>query len=177
MSAKLPLLSAALLLAPALMAQKLELKLDSVIARAKEHNVVDLDRAQLGAFARLAAQKKPEKAEKAGQLLAGIEEVHVVNLEFDKDGQYSDADLEPVRKQLQAPGWSRIVSVKERHESTEVYLMTKDGKAAGLAVINAEARELNIVNIVGSISFDQARELVNSNIQYDLSQLRKPDAR
>jgi hypothetical protein len=164
------LLWACLAAAPA-GAQMLDFNLDHLAARAKEHNVVSMDAAQLKALSALAAQSKPDKAAKVQRSLEGIEGLKVYTLEFDKDGQYGDADLEPIRKQLQAPGWSRIVGVKEKGESTEVHLMTKDGKLAGLAVIAAEPRELTVVHIMGSVRLDQLGSLVQSHITYDLSKV------
>jgi hypothetical protein len=68
-------------------------------------------------------------------------------------------DLKPIREQLQAPGWSRIVNVVDRREGTEIYLKTEEGKTAGLAILAWEARELTIVQIIGPINLDQLSEL------------------
>lgn len=167
-NATLAVLAACLALAPAGSAQKVEFKLDHLTSRAREHTVVDMDAQQLRA---MAAQTKPGKERKLEGLLDGIESLRVNTFEFDKDGQYSEADLAPIRKQLQAPGWTRIASVKEKNDSTEVYLMMRDGKMAGLAVISAEPRELNVVNIVGTASLDRIGELVRSKVRYDLSKI------
>ena len=44
--------------------------------------------------------------------------------EFDKAGAWSDKDLEPLRKQVsEGSGWSRILNVKEKNESTEVFVL------------------------------------------------------
>lgn len=73
------------------------------------------------------------------------------------------ADVEVIRGQLQTPSWSRIVSAQSKHEgeTTEVYLMTASdgGTVLGMAIIDAQPRELTIVNIVGPIDIDKLSSL------------------
>jgi hypothetical protein len=73
----------------------------------------------------------------------------------------SQADIDGIRRQLSAPGWSRIVEARSRKEQTDVdvYLLIDGGKARGLAVIASEPREFAIVNIVGSIDLEQLHDL------------------
>ena len=75
--------------------------------------------------------------------------------------QYHKADIDGIRRQLSAPGWSRIVEARSRKEQTDVdvYLLIDEGKARGLAVIASEPREFAIVNIVGSIDLEQLHDL------------------
>jgi hypothetical protein len=89
-------------------------------------------------------------------LLQGIKAIYVKAFEFKTEGAkdvrpYSDADIEEIRKQLSAPGWSRVVSVREDDELTEVYFWKETGENGGLAVIAAEHDELVVVNIVGRV--------------------------
>jgi hypothetical protein len=160
-----------LLLPVAGRSQKLDLPVDHLMARAVNHTAVDLEAAQLRPLLQMALDKKPEKSEKLRKLLEGVESLHVRTFEFAKPGQFTAADLDPVRKQLQAPGWSRIVGVKETNQTVDLYLMMREGKTTGFAVLVAEPKQLVIVNIVGSLQLDQFKELVSSQVQYDLSKL------
>jgi hypothetical protein len=70
------------------------------------------------------------------------------------------ADIDSVRKQLKAPGWSALVQVHRRdNEDVDVYVCLEDDKVKGLAVIASEPREFTIVNIVGSIDLDKISQL------------------
>ncbi len=110
--------------------------------------------------------------EKVKGVAANVSRVFVRNYEFDKPGQYSDADLEKLRKQVSdGSGWSRILSTKEEHESNEIYMFSQDGKPGGFLLIAAEEKELSVVYVVGSIdlaSLASLKEVVKSTIQYDL---------
>lgn len=156
-----------LTLAPALSAQKLDLKLDHLIPLAKEHSVIDMDGEQIRAAMAIA----PDKAQKLKGQAEGIQLLQVRTFEFENEGAYKASDLEDIRRQLQKPGWSKIVSVRETKESVDVYLMTKEGQGAGIAVLAAEPKELTVVHILGNLSARDLQALVNSTIAYDLSGL------
>jgi hypothetical protein len=160
-------LAAALILAPALSAQKLDLKLDHLIPLAKEHAVIDMDGEQI----RAAMAMAPEKAKKLKGQAEGIQALQVRTFEFENEGAYKESDLEDIRRQLQAPGWSKIVSVRETKESVDVYLMAKEGQPGGIAVLAAEPKELTVVHILGALNVRDLQALVNSTIAYDLSDL------
>jgi len=128
--------------------------LEKLSSKATNVTDVSLDKSML----KLAAQSmnKEDKEEHAAKdLISGLDGVYVKVFEFDKDNQYSPQDIEAVRSQLQGPGWSRSVNIREEktHELTEIYLMKgKDGDGVvGLAILVAEPRELVVVNIVGPI--------------------------
>ncbi len=93
-------------------------------------------------------------------LLQDIKSVRVRNFTFDSDNAYSKADIDSVRQQLKAPGWSALVQVHRRNdEDVDVYVCLEDDKVKGLAVIASEPREFTIVNIVGSIDLDKISQL------------------
>ena len=104
-----------------------------------------------------ASQAAGEAHDEALALLQDIKSVRVRNFTFDSDNAYSKADIDSVRKQLQAPGWSALVQVhrRESNEDVDVYVCLEDDKVKGLAVIASEPREFTIVNIVGSIDLDK----------------------
>jgi hypothetical protein len=95
------------------------------------------------------------------QLLSDIKSVRVRDFQFDSDGVYSRADVDSVRRQLRAPGWSQLVSAHKRDsgEDVDVYVCAEDEKILGLAVIASDARSFTIVNIIGSIDIDKLAKL------------------
>ena len=164
---------AGMTLAPPASAQKLELKLDAVAARASEKAEVDLDGAILKlALPQLLSKKGKDAKSPVGDLLSGLQEIHVRSYEFEKAGAYSDTDLEPLRKQVgEGSGWSRIVNVKEKNESVEVFVQSQGGKVSSCLILAAEAKELAVVYIMGSLTLAQMKELVDSNVVYNLAAL------
>jgi hypothetical protein len=95
------------------------------------------------------------------QLLSDIKSLRVRNFTFDSDGAYSRSDVESVRRQLRAPGWSQIVSAHKRadEEDVDVYLCADGDKILGLAVVASEPRSFTVVNIIGSIDVDKLARL------------------
>jgi hypothetical protein len=164
---------AGMTLAPFASAQKLELKFDWLAAKASEKAEVDLD----GSILKLALPQLLSKKDKDGKspiadLLNGVQEIHVRAYEFEKAGSYSDKDLEPLRKQVsEASGWSRILNVKEKDQSAEVFVQSQGGKVTSCLVLAAEAKELAVVYLLGTMTLAQMKELVDSNVVYNLAGL------
>jgi Domain of unknown function (DUF4252) len=100
--------------------------------------------------------------------------IYVKTFTFENEGEYSDSDVAGIRKQLQSPGWSRIVEVRSKKDgdNAEVYLKT-GGPGGGLAIISANPKELTIVNIVGKIDLDELSEL-GGNLGVPRIDLEKP---
>lgn len=99
--------------------------------------------------------------ENVKKLIANLRGIYVRRFEFDAEGQYAEADVAPIRAQLSAPGWSRIVEVRSRRdgENIEVYLLTNGGRVDGLAILSVEPKELTVVNIVGTVDLDVLAKL------------------
>jgi hypothetical protein len=149
--------------------------LDKLEAKAKEVNNVTLDRDLLklaGGF--LSGKDKDQQAVKT--LVDGLKGVYVRNFEFSSKDQYSMADVEPIRKQIRALGWSRIVESREKgddgtiREIDEVYINT--GAGGGLAIISAEPKELSVVYIDGVLKMEDLQKLhglgvPDINIEHD----------
>jgi hypothetical protein len=95
------------------------------------------------------------------QLLSDIKSVRVRNFEFDSEGAYSVADIDSVRRQLSAPGWSQLVSAHKRadNEDVDVYVCTEGEKILGIAVVASEPRSFTIVNVIGNIDIDKLAKL------------------
>jgi hypothetical protein len=140
---------------------RLDIKnLEPLAKKASEVVDVNLD----GSLLRLASKFMTDEDDREGlAIIKNLKGIYVKSFTFDKPGDYTMADVEAIRSQLQTPPWSRIVSAHSRHdgETTEVYLMTAGdgGNILGMAIICAEPKELSVVNIVGPIDMDKLSKL------------------
>ena len=152
----------ALLIVMPLSAQEIKLppNIEKLADKAREVVDVTMDGSLLQLASRFLSGRDPDEA-RVKKLVAGLKGVYVKSFEFDSRGEYDDKDLDPIRAQLKAPGWSKIVGVKDKrnNENAEVYIKSDATGIIGLAVIAAEARELTIVQIVGSIQPEDLRDL------------------
>jgi hypothetical protein len=142
---------------PQLPAQ-IKINLDGLAAKAKESVDVNLDSSMLQLAWKFLSGHKHDEA-RAKELVVGLKGLSVRSFEFAEEGAYSQADLQPIRSQLQAPGWSKIVSVQERREGVEVYLRADAGRTTGAVIVAWEPRELTIVCLEGSIDLDRLSAL------------------
>jgi len=148
---------AGLLLSVVAAGQKLELKLDSLAAKAAEKSEVDLD----GGALDLA-----KRAGKVGHGMPGtVTGVYARSYEFSNSEAYTEKDLEPLRKQVgESSGWTRILHAKEKHESTEIFVLNQGDQIRGLLIVAREAKEVSVVHITGALTPDNLKELVTSNV-------------
>jgi hypothetical protein len=145
-------------LATVLAAQQFQINLDNLASKSSETVDVSLNGATLQFAAKFLNGRDPEEA-KVQKLLNGIEGIYIRSYEFKQQGAWSAADLDRIRNQLRAPQWSRIVGVKGNDEISEVYVRTEGQKMTGLAILTAEATELTVVNIVGTLDINSLSEL------------------
>src|SRR6266480_1565081 len=93
-------------------AQDARLKLDhleKLSAKAVEVNNVTLDGDMLQLAAKfLDMDKDDPESGQAKDLIKNLKGIYVKNFEFEQPNQYSAADVEEIRTQLAAPGWSKI---------------------------------------------------------------------
>jgi hypothetical protein len=127
-------------------------QLDRLASRAKETVNVSLDQSMLQAAGGFLSGQQNTNNDAVKEMLSGLKGIYVRTFEFDTDNGYTESDLESVRSQLTAP-WSRMVSVREKYESVDVYMWPQNNQAGGMAVIVADRRELVVVNIVGTINW------------------------
>jgi hypothetical protein len=128
--------------------------------KASESVSVTLDSQLLGFASRFLNPDVPDEAA-AKKIVSSLTGIYVRKFTFDTDYAYPKADIDGIRRQLAAPGWSRIVEARSKKEQTDVdvYLLIDGGKARGLAIIASEPREFAIVNIVGSVNLEDLHEL------------------
>lgn len=130
--------------------------LDKLEARATDSVDVTLDGKLLELAKMFLDSKKPEEAA-VRDMISGLKGVYVKAFEFDKEGEYSIADVDSVRTQLRAPTWSRMVGVKSKKdgENVEVYMLLTGAQVGGIAVIATEPKGFTVVNIVGTIDLEK----------------------
>ena len=138
---------------------KLPPSLERLAAKAVETVDVTMDPAMLQLASRFLSDKDPDEA-RVKKLVAGLKGIYVKSFEFDKTGEYLESDIDAVRSQLRAPGWSRVVGVRSRRngDNAEVFIKSDGDQISGLFVLVAEPRELTIVNILGPLRPEDLRE-------------------
>lgn len=147
-------------------AQDARLKLDhleKLSAKAVEVTNVTLDDGMLQLAAKFVDMDKDDpESRQVKDLIKNLKGIYVKSFEFEQPNQYSAADVEEIRTQLAAPGWSKIVENRDKraNENNEIYFM-KDAhnNIAGIAILVAEPKELTVVNIVGPVDLDKLSAL------------------
>jgi hypothetical protein len=125
-------------------------RIEQLGAKARESVNITLD----GPLLQLAGQFMGANEQEVKQLVSNLKSIHVRTFEFDKRGEFSEADVDPVRVQLRS-GWSRIIDTRETDERFEVYVKRDKEQIGGLVIIAVEPRELAIIHIDGPIDLRQ----------------------
>src|SRR6059058_1609635 len=101
--------------------------LDRLAPKATDTVNVEVDGILIRLATKILSDKDPDE-KTVKEIVSGLRGVYVRSYEFEKPGQYADADIAPVREQLRAPAWTRVVDVKS-HEAgddadAEIYVAT-----------------------------------------------------
>jgi hypothetical protein len=137
-------------------------QLDVLANRASETVDVKLDEHLMQTTAKLFSANGDEA--EIRDLLKNLKGIYVKSFSFEKDNEYSPADVDSVILQLRNGGWSKIVGVtsKKDGENVDVYVMSVGDQVTGLAVVSLEPRELTVVNIVGPVNLEKLTQLEGS---------------
>jgi len=128
-------------------------KADKVIDVNVERNIIQLAISALN-------DKRSKDEAKIKELLAPIKGIFVKRFQFENEGEYTAADADSIRSQLNGPGWQKIAGVRSKKQgSFDVVIMSEGSVIHGLAVFAAEPKALTIVNIVGPIDLAKLAEL------------------
>lgn len=163
-SFKTALISLLLIVASAFVARAQDARiqlgsLDHLAAKASQTVDVNVDERLMKLAARLFSDKDEDERE-VKKLIAGLKGIYVKSFEFEADGQFVAADLEPIRTQLRGAGWTKMVNVRSKKAGTvEVYLQFAAENVNGLAVLATDDKELTVVNIVGPVDLDKLAQL------------------
>lgn len=146
--------------------------LDRLFANAVETIDVTVDGGLLKLASKFMQDSKADQAA-AKEILNMIKGVYVKGVEFDQDNQFTAQDVEALRQQLQAPGWSRIVGVRSKRdgENVEVFMMHNGDVIQGIGVLLSDSKKLMVVNVVGPLDPEKISQLVGRfgipNIDFD----------
>ena len=163
-SFKTPLIALLLIIASAFVAKaqdtRLQLSsLDHLAAKANQTVDVNVDERLVKLAARIFSDKDEDERQ-IKKVIEGLKGIYVKSFEFETEGQFVAADLEPIRTQLRGAGWTRMVNVISKKEGNlEVYLQFAGDMINGLAVLHTDDKELTVVNIVGPVDLDKLAQL------------------
>jgi hypothetical protein len=95
------------------------------------------------------------------ELVKGLKGVYLRRFWFGGKKSYEEADVEPIRKELQRPGWAPMIDVKNHNksEAVTVYSYTENDRLTGVTVFSADDKEVTVVNIVGPVDLEALSEL------------------
>lgn len=143
----------ALLCLTPLSAQDLDLRtLDRLGANAKSNANITLNTAMLRLGAAFLSSDGDSDAEAVKSLIGKLRAIYIRSYKYDVPGQYSEADLAPLRAMLSQPKWMAVVDVKEGKDTNQIYFLAgPNDKLAGVAVITLQPTKVNIVYIDGEL--------------------------
>lgn len=126
---------------------------DKLAAKAEEVDNVTLDKSMLGLAAKFIKDDNDQESAQINRLLGKLNAIYVRHLEFKNPGEFTEADVEPVRAQLRGPEWSHVVDVNDKSskEKVVIYARIVNGKSAGFVILAEEPTELTFVHLDGSI--------------------------
>src|SRR5437660_3238453 len=118
-------------------------QLDVLANRASETVDVKLDEHLMQTTAKFFSGKDGDDAE-IRDLIKNVKGIYVKSFTFEKEKEYSPAEIDSVTSQLRGSGWSKIIGVtsKKDGDNVDVYVLTIGDQISGLAVISAEPKEL-----------------------------------
>ena len=134
--------------------------LDRFASKAAESVDVTIDEPLLKLAATfLSAKRSPDEA-KIKELVSGLKGVYVRHFVFEKEGEFSESDVEAIRSQLRSSTWTKLVGVRSKKSmNVDVFMMYEGSTVKGLAVLASEPKELTVVNIVGPIDLEKLMQL------------------
>jgi|ERR1700681_2027427 hypothetical protein len=135
-------------------------QLDVLANKASETVDVKLDERLMQTTAKFFSGKDPDDAE-IKEVLKGIKGIYVKSFTFEKEGEYSQVEVDLVLSQLRGSTWSKVLAVRSKKDgdNVEVYLSMIGDEINGLAVLSIEPKEFTVVNIVGPINLEKLAKL------------------
>jgi hypothetical protein len=131
--------------------------------RATHVTEVTLDKNMLAFAAKFMDKDKDDDKddEAVKDMIRNLKGVYVREYEFDKDHSYTAEELDGLRKYFEGSDWSPMVHERTKGvaEGTDVFLKLVNGQVQGLFVLDAEAKELSLVLILGPVDIDKISSL------------------
>ena len=160
----LGLCSLAVLAAIPVSAQQGKLNIDhleKLASRASQTVDVTVDQKLLTLAWKFLREERSPDEKLVKDIVKDLKGVFVKRFVFEKENEYTEADVETIRSQLNAPAWTKIVGVRSKREgmNVDVHIMTEESLIRGLAVLIAEPKALTVVNIVGPLDVEKLSQL------------------
>lgn len=136
-------------------------RLNGLETRARDVVEVNIEGKLLDLAKRVLSKMKDQDARKVGQAIAGLQGIYVRAFNFENENDYSAADIDEIRSQLQSPGWERLANVrsKRNNQKVDVYTMFTGETMSGVAVVVSDSKSIAVVNVIGPIDIDLLAEL------------------
>jgi hypothetical protein len=141
---------------------KLELgPLQKLAARAQDVTDVTVDGAMLDLAQRFMADDHSAGDAEVRKVIEQLKGIYIRRFKFDKEGEYSRADVDQILDQLRHRAWRNIIAYRreKENESENIYVMGSGTAIKGFAIVSAKPKELTVVNIVGSIDLKKLSDL------------------
>jgi len=133
-------------------------QLDGLTAKASQTVDINIDERLIELTIKFLGNSPDEV--KVKDVVKGLKGIYVKSFEFEKEGEFSDADLESIQSQLRNTAWNKIVNIKSKKDgSVGVYLMSNASQISGLAVLASDAKEITVVNIIGNVDLEKLTRL------------------
>lgn len=133
-------------------------QLDTLTAKASQTVDVNIDERLIQITGKFLGKDADDQ--KVKEIINGLKGIYVKSFEFEKEGEYTVADLESIRSQLRNTAWNKIVNINSKKDgSVEVYLMSTASQISGLTVLASDAKEITVVNIIGNVDLDKLSAL------------------
>lgn len=124
----------------------------------------------------LAAKMSKDKDPELARLLSGIKLVKVYSFGVEKEKASGFEDkIKKITQKLNADKWERIVRVKEKSETVNVYLKPASEGFSGLTVLTLDSNEAVFVNVVGEINLEAISKLGERFDIPELDYIKKKD--
>jgi hypothetical protein len=135
--------------------------LERLAERAVETVDVTVDEKLLALTTHFFNEKRSPDEKLVKDIIKDLKGVFVKRFVFEKESEYTVADVEAIRSQLNAPGWSKIVGVRSKRQgaNVDVHIMSEESIIKGLAVLVVEPKALTVVNLVGPIDVEKLSQL------------------
>lgn len=125
--------------------------LDRLATLAEEHVNVTIDPEMLKLASGFMKDGAADAAVK--DMVSGLRGIYVRSFKFGRPNAYTADDVQVVRTQLAAPGWTRMVTAEKKREGelVEIHSWREGNTSGGLAILVVQPAEFTVVNIVGPI--------------------------
>jgi hypothetical protein len=161
---------------PCLLAQEFDFKtLDKLGVNAKSSTNLTLNANILKMAAAVLGSDDDKDAGAIKSVVENLKGIYIRSYEFDKPGEYVEADLAPLRAFLNQPKWTNIVDVRDRQESTQLYFLEiANNKLGGVALLSTEPTSLTVVYIDGELNRSDLEKLSGNMGIPDIPKLASP---